>query len=92
MPLTAAGSALISGTLGHTMITKPPDTLTGRVLRPFLLKGKRLEAGTEVTLDRRLAMELTAAQKLELVDAKKSAKAAQTDLTTQPAGTAKKES
>lgn len=98
MPLTSAGSPLVSGGLAHTTMKKQPDTLTGRVLRAFLVQGEPVKVGAEVTLDRRLAVELAAANKLELLKPEAAAQAAIADLKPgtnpkpSPAKTAGKES
>lgn len=60
--LTAAGSSLVTGAAPAA-----PKTVRVRALRPFLIKGQRVEVGSEIELERRLATEIVTANKAELV-------------------------
>jgi hypothetical protein len=61
--LTAAGSPLVGGASPGAM----NKTARVKVLRPFLLKTQRKEIGAEFELDYRLAVELAAYNKVELL-------------------------
>ena len=66
--LTAAGSPLVFGlSPDDAMATTPIKTPRVKVLRAFLLKTKRQEAGAVLELDRRLAVELAGLNKVELL-------------------------
>jgi hypothetical protein len=64
-------------------------TLSVKVLRPFLLKTVRQEAGKVMTLDRRLAVELAAINKVEVLKPEVAAAAAVADLKPAPEPKAK---
>lgn len=86
--LQAAGSPLVSGMAsGGAMEIK---TLKVRVLRPFLLKGERKEVGATFDMERRLATELAAANKVELLHPEKAIAAAVGDMKPAVAAPAKK--
>lgn len=71
MPLTAEGSPLVSG-----VAPKAQDkTVKVKVLRAFLIKGVRQEVNKEFDMDKRLALELRAMNKVEFVKAAEPAPA-----------------
>lgn len=73
----------------------PAKTVDVKVLRAFLLKTTRQEVGSVIhKMDRRLAVELASANKVELLKPEAAAAAAVADLKPAPAtkATAKKES
>lgn len=62
--LTAANSPLVVGTApGNATMAN----VQVKVLRAFLLKAVRQEVGAVIEIDRRLALELAAANKLEIL-------------------------
>lgn len=61
--LTASGSPLVGGT-SNAMDIK---TVSVKVLRPFLLKLDRQEAGKVISIPRFLANELASANKVEIL-------------------------
>jgi len=90
--LTAAGSPLVNGTLSDPAMDNPKTTDV-KVLRAFLLKTERQEVGSVIKkMDRRLAVELAAANKVELLKPEAVAAAAVADLKPAPKAAAKKES
>lgn len=91
--LTAAGSPLVNGALSDPMDTLKMTRV--KVLRAFLLKTTRQEVGSIIEkMDRRLAVELASANKVELLQPEAVAAAAIADLKPAPAAKvpAKKES
>ena len=86
--LTASGSVLVIGASPDSDMDTP-KTLSVKVLRPFLLKTVRQEAGKVMTLDRRLAVELAAINKVEVLKPEVAAAAAVADLKPAPEPKAK---
>jgi hypothetical protein len=69
VPLQSAQSPLVrGGTAAHAMATTPPPVKV-RVLRAFLLQGKRVEIGKEIEISKALAVELVSVNKAEFVRA-----------------------
>jgi hypothetical protein len=67
VPLQTTDSPLVRGGTGpHAMATTPPPVKV-RVLRAFLLQGKRVDAGKVIDLPKALATELVGANKAEIV-------------------------
>jgi hypothetical protein len=70
VPLQAATSSPLvrGGTAVHAMATTPPPVKV-RVLRAFLLQGKRIEIGKEIDVSKALAVDLVSVNKAEFVRA-----------------------
>jgi hypothetical protein len=81
--LTASGSPLVNGTLPDAAMDNVKK-VSVKVLRPFLLKLARQEAGAVIELDRRLAVELASMNKVELLNPKVAEDAAIAELKADP--------
>ena len=78
MPLSAAGSALVAGSSQESTMQaqqKQPQTASVRVVRAFYLNGKPTKVNETIDVPRLLALELKAANKVEIVAVKAEPKA-----------------
>ncbi len=67
--LMAHQSTLVVGAAASTPMEQKAKTKRVRVLRPFLLKGKPVEAGAVIEVESRFAAELCTFNKAEITDA-----------------------
>jgi hypothetical protein len=77
MPLSAAGSALVAGSSQEKDMQaqqNQPKTSSVRVLRAFYFNGKPVKVNETLDLPRLFALEMRAAHKVEIIEAKPETK------------------